>query len=134
MSEIERIKFAIAHLEGKSTASFNRTDWFKLMSVYKHGNWWCYDFKLYGRRHRGRGGTTKTEAKRAEAKVKSEALSGLQNISTMKTKYISIESKISLKNIWRAGNTCAARSEMSCQCERSWPSSVINYYRKLILS
>jgi len=61
------------------------------MSVYKHGNWWYYDFKLYGRRHRGRGGTTKTEAKRAEAKVKSEALSGLQNISTMKTKYISIE-------------------------------------------
>lgn len=47
------------------------------------------NFKLYGRRHRGRGGQTKTEAKRAEAKVKSEALCGLQNISTVRTKYIS---------------------------------------------
>lgn len=52
------------------------------MPVYKHGNWWYYDFLFEGQRYRQKAGRTKTEAERAEAKARSEAVAGLHNIRT----------------------------------------------------
>jgi integrase len=61
------------------------------MSVYKHGNWWWYDFELHGRRHRDRAGRTKTEAQRAEHKARSEAMTSLQSIEAPNKQFIKIE-------------------------------------------
>lgn len=46
------------------------------MSVYKHGNWWYYDFTLDGTRYRGKAGRTKSQARRAEDKFRGMAMAG----------------------------------------------------------